>query len=199
MGNAEKSSDPTRDGGKSSTSKFVRILVLIGVGIPILIEAATFLRLIGGHLEEDGKHRRTSTEKAVYVVEGSELLSETSQTERIAEALITARDEAWIFELEIDVDNASTYPYELVLDSLTTQNGILVPGRSAQRWAPGESEEMEVEWRLAPGDLPARMTAIGRTIISADSVRQVRRRIEWGKIPVQRGRSERSEEEEDES
>ena len=49
--------DSTSPEDAGTSKRLVRILVLIGIGIPILIEAATLVRLIGGHLGGGDGHR----------------------------------------------------------------------------------------------------------------------------------------------
>ena len=117
--------------------------------------------------------------------EGDELVPTTAPTERIAQMSVQAQPDQWFFIFAVDVHNTSDHPYELSLRALETQGGQTIRERKTQRWAPGDSARMKVQWTLPPGDLPVSMQVVGRLQVADDSTREQARRVHFGRIPVQ--------------
>lgn len=184
MSNQAETPEPE---ASSANKKLVRILVLIGIGIPILIEAITLFRLIGGHMDEESASAAPDTSAAQVVNVGDELLPATPPAEVIAELIVEPNPAAgtWVFEMEVEVRNATGHPYTLEVSALETQDGTRQRQQFSQRWAPGDEGELEAEWSLPEGQLPRSLTARGRLHVTADSVREATRRVELGRVPVQ--------------
>ncbi len=179
------------DGGASastpsaSSKRLVRILLIIGIGIPVLIEAATLFRLIGGHMSEDEAPSSASETTEAYVVEGDELLPETPPAERITALIIEPESESWVFSMDVAVANRTAAPYELQLREVQAEGGQVFEKTASQQWAAGDSAAMEIEWALPAGSVPSSLTAEARWYIGTDSARTVTQAIQFGKIPVQ--------------
>lgn len=151
----------------------VRLLVVLAIGIPILIEVATFGGLFGDRvLGGDGGPEPTTTAPdtpppdAVGV--GDELLPETPQADTVTGAEVRTVDGERTFVLEVAVENDGEASYELRLDALTTDAGTTVSGggRSAQI-PPGENATVTGEWALSRGESP-RTVIVVATLTDAD-------------------------------
>lgn len=171
---------------RSASKRLVKILVLIGIGIPVLIEAATLVRLIGGHLGDEEQNRSAAADAAAHVVveEGDELLPATAPAETIVRMVVRARPDAWTFLVEAEVANPTEHPYELTLRALETQHGEVLDEAHVARRAPGDSARLSARWRLPAGDLPASMEVEGRLVGAPDSVQAAPRRVHFDRIPV---------------
>ncbi|MFA1611183.1 hypothetical protein [Halobellus rubicundus] len=148
----------------------IRILVGLGIGIPIAIEATTFLglireRLFGGDGSESEATATTTTSPPQGVGIGDELLPETAPTEIVTDAVVHISDDgSWTFELVVDVENAGEAPYELRLSTVTTDDGTTVEERaSSGQIPPGETRELTNTWELPTGESPASLAVTAVT------------------------------------
>lgn len=142
----------------------IRILVGLGIGIPIAVEATTFLglikqRLFGSEESDGGETATATTSPPQGVGVGDELLTETPQPETVTDAIVHISDDgSWVFEMVVDVENTGETPYELRLSTVTTGSGTAVENRaSTGRIPPGESRELTNTWVLPTGESPARL------------------------------------------
>ncbi|WP_311172906.1 hypothetical protein [Halobellus ordinarius] len=138
----------------------IRILIGLGIGIPVAIEATTFLGLIrerlfgGGENEDDGTTTETATPQPSVGV-GDELLPETPQSETLTDAVVNIRDDSWRFEIVVDVENTGEAEYELRLSTVTTGGGTTVEDRASTGQIPaGESQRLTNAWELPTGESP---------------------------------------------
>lgn len=181
----DSSEGGTAPNSSAASKRLVRILLIIGIGIPVLIEAATLFRLIGGHMGEDDGPDAAAQTTETYVAEGDELLPETPPAERISTLTIEPESEAWVFKMAVDVANPTEAPYMLQLSEVQVQDGQVFQKTASQRWAPGDSSAMQIEWALPAGSVPSGLSAEARWYIGTDSTRTLSRTIQFGKIPVQ--------------
>ena len=171
----------------------VRLLVGVSIGLPVAIEAATFLGLFrsrvvdGGDGDGDGAVTTTQgdggapPEDAVGV--GDELLPETPQTETVTGAQIRTEGGDRVFVLTVALENDTDRRYELRLDALSTRTGTTVPGGArSEQLEPGESATVTGRWTLPAGEDPGAVIAVA-TIADAGGDRQtVTRRVPPGDV-----------------
>ncbi len=183
----------TAGGGGDGTARrrwLLRALVGLGVGLPVLIEARTFLGLIRVHLlgagSGDGGTAGTPTatpEPAVGV--GDELLAGTGPTETVREAHLRVVDPGWRFELSVAVENTTDDPYELRLGDVRTQAGETVDGdASTGRIPPGESAAVGETWTLPSENRPEtlQVTALSH---AGDGVDLTEASVPLGRVPLE--------------
>jgi hypothetical protein len=138
----------------------IRILVGIGIGIPILVEATTFLgllreRLFGGAEDDGGETSTATTTPSPGLGVGDELLPETPQSETLTDAVVRIGDDAWTFELVVDVENTGEAPYELRRSTVTTDGNTTVEEPASTGQIPaGASRELTNGWELPTGESP---------------------------------------------
>lgn len=171
----------------------IRLLVGLGIGIPVLVELATFVGLVeqsllGGTDEAepdgadgtDGSDDTDSTDEAVGV--GDELLPATEQTETLTVASFRAGADSWVLTLVASVENIGTEPYVVQFGTVTTESGRRVEGAGrAVTVAPGEMAQVTGTWQLPPGNRPA--SVVVRTGTDPDDL--TAHEVELARIPVE--------------
>ncbi|AUV81127.1 hypothetical protein C2R22_05180 [Salinigranum rubrum] len=179
----------------------IRLLVGFGIGIPVLIELATFAGLIEQSLlggdDGDGDENGSDSEAAdgsadggsgtaapgeTGVGVGDELLPETSQRETLTVASFRAGDDRWVLTLAAEVENTGSEPYTVQFASLRSREGRRVEGAHQPVTVPsGETGQVTGTWQLQPGTRPDRVvvrTAVG----DADATDH---EVDLGRIPLE--------------
>jgi len=163
----------------------IRLLVAVAIGVPLIVEAGTFVGLVDQHLGGDDDPTTTTTTldgRAVGV--GDDLLPDTAQVERVTGAAVYA-DGDWRFELSVAVNNTGDRPYTLRLGSLTTESGDRVEGAfSTGRLAPGESTTLTATWSIPSGSSPATVDAKAFTY-GENETEATTATVRFGSVPVQ--------------
>jgi archaellum component FlaF (FlaF/FlaG flagellin family) len=190
---------PTDDDGGLSKRTLIRLLVGFGIGIPILIEALTFLGLLRQQLgggDGDGTDG-TATETTASgtdtggVSVGDDLLPATDRSERLVSAVLRQESgsDSWPLSLTVEVTNDGTTDYEFQLLAVHLGDGETVGGRvSTDRLAPGESRTVTGEWSIPAGSTPRAVEVVALIYPDGEgSVETVERRVELAKIPVRGG------------
>lgn len=164
----------------------IRILVGLGLGIPIAIEARTLVGIVTSWLFGDGEEPTTTTQQTTAEPTtsiGEELLPETEPADTLEDAWVQLRDDSWRFEMVVSVENTSDAPYTLELGAVTTDAGTLVGGTaSADRVEPGASETVTSAWSLPSGEDPDLVAVTGITHTETGDER-VEREVRLGNIP----------------
>lgn len=162
----------------------VRILVGLGIGIPILVEAITFLGLVEHQLAgEDGTPGRP-TQEVRQVGVGDELLPATAPAEILEEAVVDASADRWLFRLVVAVENTGADPYELRLENTTTSAGTVVTGGgSSGEIAPGDSTSVTGSWVLPQGETPNSVDVTG-VVDPGGAAEATTERVRLAKVPV---------------
>ncbi len=168
---------------------FIRLLIGLGIGIPILVEVATFFGLIERHLFTSRKPKKqtpassTPTREPVQV--GDELLPETPLHEILRSASIEAQEREWILTLGVEVENPTETQYEFRLGSVTLTNQDQIEGGGTTGPIPSfETRSMLGEWKLPEGSTPDRVDVTEIEVADDDSPRETTATIPLAKIPV---------------
>lgn len=172
----------------------IRLLVGFGIGIPVLIELATFVGLIeqsllGGDGEEsegNGTTTRTATDNdnsdGSQVGVGDELVPATAQRETLTVASFRAGDDSWVLTLAASVENTESVPYTVQFGALTTENGERVEGTGRQvTVVDGATAQVTGTWQLPPGSRPA--TVVVRTAHGDEAPTD--HEVELARIPLE--------------
>jgi hypothetical protein len=189
----ERAAPPDRGGGLSKRT-LIRLLVGFGIGLPILIEALTFLGLLQQQFGGDGgdgaatpTDSATETETPAGVRVGDDLLPETDRSERLVTAVLReSGGDTWPLSLTVEVTNDGDTDYEFQLLAVGLADGRTVSGRtSTDRLVPGESRTVTGEWALPAGSTPQWVEAVALIYPDGEeSVETVERRVDLAKIPV---------------
>lgn len=162
----------------------VRLLVGLGIGIPILVEAITFLGLVEHQLSGGDGTGGPATEAPRQVGIGDELLPETAPTETLSEAVVDASSERWLLRLVVAVDNSTDTAYEFQLGNVTTNAGTVVTGgASTGVLSPSERTTLAGTWTIPGGETPESVDATG--ILDPDGAAETTtERVRLAKVPV---------------
>jgi hypothetical protein len=163
----------------------IRLLVGLGIGVPVLIEGATLLGLLGDIVGGNGgEETATPTDAPEGVAIGEELLPDTPAADTVRAAYVAA--DGWTFTFVVGVDNTTDRTYELRLRTVTTEDGRTVEGdASTGPVAPGESGSVTGRWDLPDGASPDTVDVVA--VARDGTVTTVERTIRLGSVPVQRG------------
>ncbi|WP_336339325.1 hypothetical protein [Haloarcula brevis] len=144
------------DGPEQKT--LLRILIIVGIGLPILIEVVTFGSLLGHHLVGDPGGEvvpETPTAEPAGAGVGDPILESSAVSARIESASVVTADEGWRFTLAVNATNSGTEPAAVRLDSVTARNGETVDGTaSTGQLSVGQTETVTRSWLLPPGERP---------------------------------------------
>lgn len=147
---------------------FVRALIAVAIGVPIVVEGVTFSNLFYKRLFGEGSEGTRAEGEGVGT--GEELLPETGPTETITEMGIAARGEdEWAFTMTVEVTNTAEEPYRLKLGPVSLTDGSTVGETvSTGDIEPGSSTTLSETWSIPAGSDVEAVWAGGRT--GSDSV-----------------------------
>lgn len=136
---AERPEDPSR-------RNLFRLLLALAIGIPVAIEASTFLGMLTG-------------ERGDEVADiGAELLPDTPQTETLLDSSVYEGPPRQ-YELVAGVENETESDYELTVGPLFTEAGDRVAGTESREVPAGEDGELTARWELEGEAMPAAVRA----------------------------------------
>lgn len=162
----------------------IRVLVAVGIGLPILIEVATFGGMLSHHLVGGGSGGPvtdgTPTPEVEGVDTGDEILAAAAPTAHVADASVFTTDKGWQFVLTVNVTNGADQPVTVTLGTVTARNGATVDGtRTTGEVAPGEAASVTGSWMLPSGERP---DSVAVTVVSGSETTQ--HSVRLGDIPV---------------
>jgi len=176
------------DGPEQKT--LIRLLIVIGIGLPILIEVATFGSMLGHHVAGDGggggdAAPGTPTAVETGVVTGDEILDEPNLSARIESASVVTENDGWRFTVTVNATNTGQTPAAVRLGGVTSRSGTTVDGAATtDRIQPGESASVTESWLLPPGERPGRL-AVTTVRYPADGTPETESHtVTLGDIPV---------------
>lgn len=176
------------DGDDDGVSRrwLIRLLVGLGLGVPIAIEARTLAGIVSSALfGSDGDATTTGTETTTQDTTniGEELLPETAPADTLDDAIVQIRDDAWQFEATVTVENTTEAPYTLELGTVRTGAGTVVAGTASSGRVPaGESQAVTNAWLLPTGETPTTLEVVG--ISHRDGDERTERTVRLGEVPV---------------
>jgi hypothetical protein len=164
----------------------IRLLIVLAIAIPVLVEAVTFFGLLEAQLV-GGDGEPTATPTADRVGVGDELLPATPPTETVTDAVIRGQDTPWLFVLTVEVQNPTDAPYELQLETLTLGSGQTVAGgASTGRVPPGGTGQVTGAWEIPEGSTPAAL-AVRAIAHREDGRQETTAVVDLAKVPVRGG------------
>lgn len=177
------------DGPEQTT--LIRALIVVGIGLPIIIEVATFGGILSHHITgspSDGAApapTETPTETFDGAAVGDEILRETSLTATITRGSVVTTDEGWQFLLTINATNADAVPRELTVGTVTTRSGSEVEGAGTTGTIePGDSATVTGSWLLPKGQRPDSVTVTVVTSPKKETETDETYTVSLGAIPV---------------
>lgn len=182
---------PDRRSGQNENEKsrknLVRWLVILGIGIPVLVELLTLFNLINVRFNgKDNEPPHTVEPTSEHAVAQGDTLFNTSAAPVILqEMLIKVNAQEWDFELVLAYAGEEASPdARLAIDSLRLQSGMTLTSGEYEWETEGGRTQLEAEWRLPSGDIPTALFLSTFQQLSPDSINQIPRQITLNKIPV---------------
>jgi len=174
------------DGPEQKT--LLRLLIIVGIGLPILIEVVTFGSMMGHHLIGDTRGEavpETPTAEQAGAGVGDPILESAAVSARIEAASVVTADEGWRFSLTVNVTNTGSDPAAVRLDSVTTRNGETVEGAgSTGKLTADQSADVTKSWLLPPGERPDTVSVTMFQYPDGESAQSTQYTVEIGDIPV---------------
>jgi hypothetical protein len=165
--------------------RLIRVLIILAIAVPLLVEGLTFLGLVGSHFGgSDEADTATGTTTPDPVTTGDELLTETNQTETLSSAFLQSGGDRWTLTLTVTVDNTGGSPYELQLGTVTLNDGKRVDGASTTgKIDPGQTGTVTGTWKVPAGSTPETLAV---TVIEYgdDGANATTTTVNIGGIPV---------------
>ncbi|NLV06378.1 hypothetical protein GOC83_09580 [Haloarcula rubripromontorii] len=174
------------DGPEQKT--LLRLLIIVGIGLPILIEVVTFGSMMGHHLLGDSGAEavpETPTAAETGAGVGDPILESADVSARIDAASVVTADEGWRFTLTINVTNTGSDPAAVRLDSVTTRGGETVADTaSTGQLSVGNTDDLTQSWLLPPGERPDSVSITVFVYPDGESVQSTQYTVALGDIPV---------------
>lgn len=185
-----ESNSPKEDDSGNSTKRLVKILVIIGIGIPVLVELMTLFNLINVQIFEDEQEvnqQKESVAEVRAVEEGDTLFADYSNALTINLLRIKVSAQEWRFALGLNpVDRLDQQQLQVEVDSLRLQSGKILSGTGDNLWEIDDTVivGMSAEWKLPNGDIPEMLYISSFQYIESDSTKRVQQEVPLRKIPV---------------
>ncbi|KAA9397931.1 hypothetical protein Har1130_06370 [Haloarcula sp. CBA1130] len=174
------------DGPEQKT--LLRLLIIAGIGIPILIEVVTFGSMMGHHLIGDAGDEavpETPTAESAGVGVGDPILDSSAVAARIDSASVVTADEGWRFTLAVNVTNTGSDPAAVRLDSVTTRSGETVAEAASTGKLPaGQADDVTKSWLLPPGERPDTVSVTVFVYPDESETQSTQYTVALGDIPV---------------
>ncbi|WP_445664498.1 hypothetical protein [Fodinibius sp. AD559] len=174
----------------NSTKRLVQILVIVGIGIPVLVELMTLFNLINVQVFEDEKDANSQgfdVEDVRGFGEGDTLFADQESAVLIDQLRVKVSAQQWRFALGMtSIDSISQNRLQIRVDSLSLQSDKMLLGNDSSSWEVRQSKPVKIygEWDLPNGDIPTKLFISMYQQIAGDSTLQVSRAIPLDKIPV---------------
>lgn len=174
----------------SSTKRLVKILVILGIGIPVLVELMTLFNLIdaqmfGGDEPEAQSDDQVSDVRGVS--EGDSLFVDNSAIITIDRLRVNVSAREWRFELELKaIDSLTQEELQFRVDSLILQSDKVLLGDDNSSWEVKNEQPVAIrgQWELPNGDIPTKFYVSSLQKISQDSSARLQQEVPLDKIPV---------------
>lgn len=166
-------------------STLIRVLIVVGIGLPIIIEVATFGGMLSHQLAGGGDDGTAAASTPTPEVEGAnvgdEILEAADPTAHVDRASVFTTDDGWQFLLGVNVTNAGQDPVTVTLGTVTARNGATVEGTGTTgTLAPGETGRATGSWLLPAGERPASVVV---TVVTEGGA-SAQYTVKLGDIPV---------------
>ena len=191
----EKSDSEKPHSDKNSGNNLVRILVIVFIGIPVLVELMTLFNLINVNLwgdEPEAVDPTTQTAEVRQFVEGDTLFTDSQYPLLINVMRIKVSTQDWEFNLGLSPVRVSSQQHaEITIDSLRLRSGQILKTNKIFSGSVDKPQgsELQASWELPSGDIPTEMY-MSLKYPSADTSVITHRKFELGNLPVRYTRTE---------
>lgn len=178
---------------QSSTKRLVKILVIVGIGVPVLVELMTLFNLIDSQMFGGDENEIQQQEQAAEVREisqGDSLFKDQASPVIIDTLRVDVRGRDWRFKLGLRaVDSVRQETFQLQVDSLKLQSDKIMSSEDASFWQVVEEVPAGVygSWDLPDGDIPTALYLSSWQAVDSDSLTHIQQEVPLDKIPVRYG------------
>lgn len=174
---------------EDSTNRLVKILIAVGIGVPVLIELMTLFNLINVQIFGGGDEEINQKEEPVSEVqrfaEGDTLFKDYTSPVLIDEMRAKVSVQQWRFALRLVTLDTWDTVHPLKIDSLQLQSGQVLDIQKTYDWEPKDTERsISDEWILPSGDIPVTLFITSEQPVSGDSSERVQQEVNLDNIPV---------------
>lgn len=174
----------------SSTKRLVKILVIVGIGIPVLVELMTLFNLIdtqmfGGDEKEIQNQEQTTEVRGIS--QGDSLFKEHPALVVIDTLRVDVSARDWRFKLGLRaIDSIDQNTLQLQIDSLELQSDKILSAEDVSFWEIVDEVPAAVygSWELPNGDIPTTLHISSVQAVSSDSSASIQQEVPLDKIPV---------------
>lgn len=178
----------TSNSEEGSKKILIRTLIIVGIGIPVLVELLTLFNLVNVQLfnnETDQMQKKSQPEQAVAFTEGDTLFADSNYPVVISAMQINVSAREWVFELQLlPSDTTIQAPLLVKVDSLELKNSDLLS--NSQEWSGSQPKSMR--WPLPNGQMPVKLYMSAQESVAEDSVRHLYQEVPLDNIPVRYSR-----------
>jgi len=171
-----------------SGTKWLRILIVVAIGIPVLLEVSTLYNLVKVHIwgkDEAPVEETQPAEEIREYISGDTLVADPPLVLR--DMRISVSPTEWNFRLILETAEKPSTEYQVLIDSLELNSGErLANGRSAGwMFRPESKTYLHAEtWQIPNGDIPRNLKFRVRENYYSDSAKVRNEKIRLGPIPV---------------
>ena len=187
---------PQSSNQSDSNKWLVRILLIIGIGIPVLIELFTFSGLVSSHFfgeapsaTNDRRSETSAKENIPLVKQGDTLFSDTDYPLLVDTLRLEIYPDQWRFIMELKPlwkpNRERSEGVKLTFQNLVTQQQSLEENRVLV-WTDNTLDEAEITWILPTGQRPqnAKVTYRSTRQDSLTGTLDIKRHFEFGHVPA---------------
>jgi len=181
---------PENQESAGSNKKLVRWLIILGIGIPVILELLTMFNLVKVQLWEEDKApvREIPESEITQGLEAGDTLYTVRQSViTIDDMRMDVDPQTWRFEVKLVFYDDSQLQTVVSVDSLLLNSGTVIPGGGQLKWeTEDEDEKMEAEfeWEVPSGDIPQLLYLTLKEGFGPDSAKRINREVRLGRIPV---------------
>ncbi|WP_372638664.1 hypothetical protein [Fodinibius sp.] len=178
---------------RNSTKRLVKVLVIVGIGIPVLVELMTLFNLINVQIFEDEEVRQPEQVAEVrQITEGDTLFRDYGSPITIELMRINVSAQQWQFELGLSLpDSVDREPLDIEVDSMRLNSGKIHATGGNSSWNVQEEyrpSRLQAEWELPNGDIPSTLYISSFQQMKNDTASRVQQEVPLGNIPVRYNR-----------
>lgn len=185
----QEESSPNNKSG--STKKiWLRVLIIVAIGIPVLIELSTLVNLLKVQFwgeKEDTTEQVQTTGQVREIVEGDTLFTSPGYTLRLQTMRVEVSPGSWEFKLTLNARKDTISAYDVQVDSLGLRSGNILAGKGTLEWnTTSDFEVLETteDWEVPNGDIPNRLFLTVYSDNDPDSSEIEHLDLPLGPIPV---------------
>ncbi|HKK45379.1 MAG TPA: hypothetical protein VJ964_07650 [Balneolaceae bacterium] len=175
---------PQNNESSNSPNYLVRVLLIVAIGIPVILEFLTFFNLIKFRLWDESSPSKQeqvqTTEKHAHEFSiGDTLLVDSPMVLTLEDLRINVNPETWKLEVKLRAIGTSK-DFKFSIDSLRLENGMTVPVKEiSEQESENESgyREIEGEWTIPNREVPSDLFVTVYRKISADSTSKIHKRF----------------------